>query len=79
MINCKKNDNSDSDSEGEYESQSDYDRHKNPPELDNNDKMKLVSDQQLIVQIITDINNKTLSKEIIKYISPLLSLMPCKE
>ena len=79
MINCKKNDNSDSDSEGEYESQSDYDRHKNPPELDNNDKMKLVSDQQIIVQIITDINNKTLAKEIIKYISPLLSLMPCKE
>ena len=69
----------DSDSEGEYESQSDYERHKNPPELDNNEKIKLVNDQQIIVQIITDINNKMLSKDIIKYISPLLSLSPSKE
>lgn len=46
----------------------------NEKELDNNQKMQLVDDQQVIVQIITDIDNKTLAKRIIGYISPHLSL-----
>ena len=72
------NKNTDSDTDSEiYDCESDYKKaHK---ELDNNDKLKLVNDQKTAIQIITEINNKTLSEDIIKYISPRLSLVQDKE
>ena len=68
-----------SEDEDGYESEGDYERHKNPPELDNNDKLKLVNSQKTAVQIITDIDNKSLAKNIVKYISPHLSITPAKD
>lgn len=59
------------DSEDGYCSESEDDRDK---ELDNNERMKLVDNQQVAVQIITTIDNKTLSRNIVKYISSHLSL-----
>lgn len=73
MINDKQISNSESDEEYEYP------HHKKSFDLDNNDKLKLVNEQQIIVQIIADIDNNVLSKNIIKYISPLLSLTLDKE
>ena len=76
---------SDEESDTEYDSKDDYEQHKNrhirrnENKLDNNDKLKLVGDQQVAVQIITNIDNKLLSKDIIKYISPHLSLSSSKE
>lgn len=61
------------------ESDSEYELHKHHHELDNNDKIKLVNNQQTVVQIIADIDNKLLAKDIIKYISPHLSLSSSKE
>lgn len=43
-------------------------------ELDNNTRMQLVTNQKLATKIITDINNKSLAKAIVRYISPHLSL-----
>lgn len=78
IIKGKKMDDFSEDEDG-YESEGDYKRHKNPPELDNNAKIKLVNSQKTAVQIITDIDNKTLAKNIVKYISPHLSLVQIKE
>lgn len=69
-----------SEDEDGYESEGDYKRHKkNHRELDNNDKLKLVNNQKTATQIITEIDNKILAKDILKYISPHLSLSLCNE
>ena len=73
VINGKKTVNL-QDSEEVYESEGEYER--DTKELDNNEKMKLVDNQQVAVQIITTIDNKTLVKNIVKYISSHLSLTP---
>lgn len=58
-----------------YYSDNNYDENKKMHEIDNNEKIKLVNDQQIATQIITDIDNKILAKDILKYISPHLSLV----
>lgn len=66
-------------SEAGYDSESEYYKHEKEEELDNNNKLVLVKDQEIAVKIITEIDNKSLAKDIIKYISPHLSLIQTKE
>lgn len=70
---------SESDQDDMYDSRSEYDKHKHPQELSNNEKMKLVNNQEVAMQIIADIDNKILAKGIIKYIIPHLSLIQSNE
>lgn len=46
---------------------------------ENNRKMKLINDQQTAVQLIADIDNKSISKAIVRYIGPRLTLIQEQE